>query len=130
MGLQAAVADQVSLLNAGRPLEAFDRYFDDDGVMFDNDESFGSGKSACRAKQAPFIEAAMSIAGNITHVSVDVENAFCVLRNRSVFVDADGRRHQIDGIHWQRWSGGKIVEERYYRGDLMAEKIADGMLAS
>ena len=69
----------------------------------------------------------MRIIGNIARCSFDVETAICVFRNQSMFVDDAGDRHQIDGIHWQRWSGGKIVEERYYRGELMAQKITAGI---
>ncbi len=127
MNFQAAVRDQVALLEEGKPLEAFDCYFDDEGMMFDNDEPFGAGKAECRAKQEPFISRATHIIGNITRCSLDVERAICVFRNQSAFVDDTGGQHQIDGVHWQRWSAGKIVEERYYRGDLMAQKIAEGI---
>jgi len=128
MRFRRSVRDQIALLNEGRPLEAFDRYFDDDGVMLDNDKPFGRGKAACRAKQEPFISKARSIVGNITRCSLDVEKTICVFRNQSTFVDESGKRIEIDGIHWQRWSRGKIVEERYYRDQIMAERIAEGIL--
>jgi hypothetical protein len=41
MNLLTMLNDQVALLNDGKPLETFDRYFDDDGVMLDNDQPFG-----------------------------------------------------------------------------------------
>jgi hypothetical protein len=127
LDFHAAVADQVALLQRGDPLGAFDRYFDDEGEMFDNDQLFGSGKTECRAKQAPFITRARSIDGNIPRCTVDAEHETCAFQNQSTFVDASGNPMQIDGVHWQRWSSGKIVEERYYRGELMAQKIADGI---
>lgn len=98
--------------------------------MFDNDELFGRGKVACRAKQEPFISRATSILGKITQRSVDPNLGVCAFRNQSTFVDASGTRHQIDGIHWQRWSRDKIVEERYYRGELMEQKITEGIFSS
>jgi hypothetical protein len=37
-------------------------------------------------------------------------------------------KHLRHLLHFQRWEDGKIIEERYYRGDLMAQKISDGIL--
>jgi hypothetical protein len=125
---EAAVRDQLALLEQGKPLEAFDRYFDHEGVMFDNDEVFGRGKVECRAKQEPFISSATRIIGKITQRSIDHDLCVCAFRNQSTFVDGSGAQHQIDGVHWQRWSGGTIAEERYYRDELMQQKIAEGIL--
>ncbi|MBL4633015.1 MAG: nuclear transport factor 2 family protein [Kofleriaceae bacterium] len=121
MNLLETVRRQVELLNAGRPLDAFDLCFADDGIMYDNDEVFAVGKQACRAKQEPFILAAQSIEGNITRCTLDIATGVSVLRNQTSFVGADGRSTAIGGIHVQRWENGKIVEERYYR-DAMAEE--------
>jgi hypothetical protein len=52
MDIQAAVRDQIALLNDGKPLEAFDRYFDDDGEIFDNDRPFAKGNSRAWLGQA------------------------------------------------------------------------------
>ena len=128
MDFESAVRDQMALLMQGEPLEAFDTYFDDDGVMYDNDELFGTGKVECRAKQAVFIEKAQDIIGNVTHCSVDLEQNVCVFRNQNTFVTDEGEAGQTDGIHWQRWHNGKIVEERYYQGDMMAQRASEGML--
>jgi hypothetical protein len=128
MTFTSALKDQLELLNGGDPLEAFDRYFADVGVMYDNDQLFGVGKVECRSKQEPFISAATSIVGNITRCSFDEEQELCAFRNESTFVDAAGGSSKIDGLHVQRWKNGAIIEERYYRGDVMAERIAAGIL--
>jgi hypothetical protein len=128
MSFSDLVHAQVQLLNEGKPLEAFDRYFDDDGVMFDNNSVFGQSKAECRAKQEPFMSRASRIDGNITRCSVNEEKMVCVFRNQSTRVNAAGEAMQIDGLHWQRWSSGKIVEERYYRDELMMKKIEQGIL--
>ncbi len=127
MEFDAAVRDQIALLDAGKPLEAFDRYFAPHGVMFDNDDVFARGKAECRAKQEPFIAAASSISGNIGRCSIDAGLGVCVFRNQSTFVGRDGEPVPIDGLHWQRWSQAQIVEERYYRGEMMIRRIAEGI---
>lgn len=129
MNLKEAVRGQLDLLNAGKPLEAFDAYFADNGIMYDNDEIFAVGKQACRDKQEPFITSAQSIEGNITRCTVDPATGVSVLRNQTSFVSADGRSVAIDGILVQRWENGKIAEERYYRDAMAVEKHASGIFA-
>ena len=121
--------DQVELLNAGKPLAAFDAYFAEDGVMFANDQLFARGAAAARQKQEPFINAARSIAGEITDFQSLPAKEQCVFHNRTRFTDAQGNAHQIDGLCWQQWRGGKIIEERYYDGTLMQTRISEGILA-
>ena len=128
MGFRESLHDEIALLNKGRPLEAFDRHFADDGVMYDNDEMFGRDKAEARAKQEPFIAAAASIRGRIADARIDEQAEMSVFRNRSSFVTASGETVQIDGLVVQRWVRGQIVEERYYRGELMEEKLASGAL--
>lgn len=120
---------QVDLLQAGRPLEAFDRFFAADGVMYANDEVFARGAEEGRRKQEPFISLAKSMTGSIVELSISDTYEICTFRNRTSFVTQDDVAHQIDGLCWQRWSDGRIVEERYYDGDNMRRVISEGLLA-
>ncbi len=123
-----SVTAQVKLLEAGKPLEAFDAFFDHAVFMYANDALFASGAAEGRAKQMPYINGAQSIGGRIADVNVVEERSICVFRNLSTFKGADGLDHQIDGLCWQRWEHGSIVEERYYDGAKMQELIAEGIL--
>ena len=119
---------QVKILEAGKPLEAFDRFFARDGVMYANDAIFASGAEEGRGKQEPFVSSATSISGLITNLKILEEQEICVFRNKSSFTAPDGERHQIDGLCWQKWDGGQITEERYYDGSRMQSLITDGIL--
>lgn len=127
---RAQVEGQITLLNDGKPLEAFDQYFARDGVMYANGEIFASDAAQARKKQEPFIASAEKIEGKIVDLVVSGEKAICAFRNRTSFVKSDGRNFQIDGVCWQRWHGGKIVEERYYDGEAMAQMLRRGILTS
>lgn len=127
---QASVDGQIVLLNDGQPLEAFDRYFAADGVMYANGEIFARNAAEGRRKQEPYIASAASITGNIVDLVVSEENQICAFRNRSSFVTSGGKTHQIDGLCWQRWLDGKIVEERYFDGDEMQKMLNVGILTS
>ncbi|WP_310621468.1 hypothetical protein [Flexibacterium corallicola] len=122
------VEGQIQLLNLGKPLEAFDRYFDVSGVMFANGELFADGAAMAREKQEPYIAAATSIRGQIIDLKMNSELQICVFRNRTSFTIADGTVHQIDGLCWQQWREGKIVEERYFDGTKMQSQIDAGIL--
>lgn len=126
--LKEAVEAQVALLIDGKPLDAFDAYFGGGVQMFANDVLFAAGAAEGRRKQEPFIAAAVAIEGAVTDVTVAEAENLCVFRNRSRFTTADGAEHQINGLCWQRWQDGQVIEERYYDGDLMEQLITDGVL--
>lgn len=122
------VSQQIELLQAGKPLAAFDKFFAADGVMFANDTLFATGAGEARRKQEPFINTASLIEGMITEVrSIEVLQ-ICVFRNKTSFNTSEGVRHQIDGLCWQQWRSGKIIEERYYDNSHMRLLIAQGVL--
>jgi len=125
--------EQVALLNAGEPLQAFDAFYADKVRMYDNDEMFAADKAEGRAKQLPFFQSAKSIEGCIEDAAISQEDANAtsgvgVFRNRSRFVTKGDKRMQIDGLVWQKWVNDEIVEECYYRDDLMVQKIKNGIL--
>ncbi|NIZ59440.1 hypothetical protein DL239_00460 [Sedimentitalea sp. CY04] len=124
------VNTQVALLRAGKPLEAFDQFFAGDGLMFANDVLFATGAAEGRRKQVPFIASAASIDGAITDVKIIDDLQVCVFRNKTSFCTAEGVPHRIDGMCWQQWSDGKIVEERYYDGNRMRLLITQGILGN
>lgn len=128
MGFEIHVNQQIALLNEGKPLDAFDQFFDISGVMYANGEIFASSAQEGRQKQEPYIRAAASIDGNITDVKILISKEICVFRNQSSFVTGDGSKHQIDGLCWQHWQNGKITEEQYFDGDRMSNHIANGVL--
>lgn len=128
MDFENHVNQQIVLLNEGKPLEAFDQFFDMSGVMYANGEVFASSAQEGRQKQEPYIRAAASIDGNITDVKILTSKEICVFRNQSSFVTDDGTKHQIDGLCWQHWRNGKITEEQYFDGERMNNHIANGVL--
>ena len=124
------VEGQIALLKDGKPLEAFDRFFAADGVMFANGEVFAHGAAEGRKKQEPYINAAETVTGNIVDLIVSEETEVCAFRNRTSFVTSCGKKHQIDGVCWQFWRDGMIAEERYFDGESMQQMLHRGILTS
>ena len=124
------VNEQIALLNDGKPLEAFDRYFEAGGVMYANGKIFAHDAAEGRRKQEPFIASATSICGKIVDLVLSEGEEVCAFRNQSSFVAPGGKKHQIDGLCWQRWLEGKIIEERYFEGEEMQKMLNIGILRS
>jgi hypothetical protein len=125
---------QIAALEGGEPLRAFDEFTADNLVMYDNDVVFAATKAEGRAKQLPFFEAALSISGRIEKVAMregadDPTSGIAVFLNRSSFVTGHDKSVQIEGLVWQRWQDSAVIEERYYRDDLKAQKIEAGILS-
>lgn len=128
MEFESHVNQQIALLNEGKPLEAFDQFFDVAGVMYSNGDVFASSAQEGREKQEPFIRTATSIDGNITDLKILVSEEICVFRNQSSFLIEKGDKIQIDGLCWQHWQNGKITEEQFFDGQRMNNHIANGVL--
>ena len=122
------VQAQVELLELGCPIEALDLFCHDRVQMFDNDEVFATSKADGRARQVPFIAIAKNIQTKISDLKVDVDTRTSVFRNRTSFQTPKGETKRLEGIHWQRWENNLIVEERYFRGELMEQKVREGLL--
>lgn len=123
-----SVHAQVALLVDGNPLEAFDQFFAPDGVMYANGERFARSAAEGRRKQEPYILAAKSIVGLIDDLVLIKEHEICAFRNKSSFITNDNVAHTIDGLCWQKWQNGRIIEERYFDGVRMQAVISDGIL--
>lgn len=124
-----SVTLQIEILQSGEPLEAFDRFFAADGVMYANDIVFARGAKEARHKQETYILSAKSISGLIVGLCTSDVHETCVFQNKTSFTASDDVVHQIDGLCWQKWHGGQIVEERYYDGEQMQQLLSTGILS-
>lgn len=123
-----SVHSQVALLVEGRPLDAFDRFFASDGVMYANGDLFAGSALEGRRKQEPYILAAKSFQGVIDDLIIMEDQKICAFRNKTSFITSDDVQHKIDGLCWQKWLNGRIIEERYFDGEHMQSVILAGVL--
>jgi hypothetical protein len=120
--------EQVKLLCEGKVLEALDRFFDKDGIMYSNGVLFAQGFLRCRQMQEPFLAAATNIRGEITDVYLDAAKQLSIFTNLTKFDGPDGVERQIKGIHIQKWQNERIVCEWYFNGEPMQALVAKGVL--
>lgn len=109
------VRELVQACEAGRTLEALERFYAEDVVVFENYERARAGRVECieyerdaLAKQPhpPKLVARAVAADEASGVSF-VE---WVIR----FEGEDGRPMRLEEVAVQRWSNGAIIEERFY----------------
>lgn len=115
MSLAGHLRDYVALCQSGRTLDAIERFYAEDVIVFENHERARVGKKASLQYErdalagqpiAPRIIARASAADESASVSF-VE---WVVR----YQDADGRPMRLEEVAVQRWATGQIVEERFY----------------
>jgi ketosteroid isomerase-like protein len=126
MDLEERVREFVGLCEAGKTLEAIERFYAEDAVVFENHELARAGRAACidcereaqaRVKEPARLKArahAVDAAGGVSFVEWVVR-----------YVGADGRPMRIEEVAVQRWSAGRISEERFYYEGVIDEGDAD-----
>jgi len=109
------VKDLIALVQAGKALEAFEKYYAEDCTMQENDQPPRVGKAANRAFEQDFlakIQAVRTYACDGVVVSGD--RAYVVWR---VDIDhADWGKVDMSEVAVQVWRDGQIVREKFVYG--------------
>lgn len=113
--LQEHVTAFVDLVTGGQSLEAMERYYAADAIVFENRELARAGKAACLAferkalasqPEPPRIQM-LDLAVNESSGTVFIE---WLIR----FEGRDGRPMRLEEVAVQQWSRGLICQERFY----------------
>lgn len=120
------VAQLIALVEAGRSVDAIDRFYADDVVVFENHELARAGRVACAAfereslarQPAPPHCRALAVACN-----EGSGRAFIEWQIR--YKTAEDRWMRMEEVAVQRWSGDRIVEERFYYEGVIDEGDED-----
>jgi ketosteroid isomerase-like protein len=128
MTLSESLREFVSLSEKGKTLEAIERFYADDVVVFENHERARAGREAClayeRAALAQLKEpATLRAKAYAADAHVGVAFIEWVIR----FVGEDERPMRLDEVAVQRWAGGRIVEERFYFEGMVDEGDEEGV---
>ncbi|MDF1505551.1 nuclear transport factor 2 family protein [Roseisolibacter sp. H3M3-2] len=106
----------VALVEQGRPLDAFERFYADDVVMQENLAPPTVGKGANRERERAFVARIRDVHESRARL-VLVDGDHAVIRWLLDFTDADGVRLRFDQLALQTWrdEGGesRVVHERF-----------------
>ena len=103
----------IATVVAGRHDAAIERYYTEDATMQENLAPPRGGREALVARERAVMAAFKSIATECVR-PVFVDGDHVVIRWIFAFESADGSKRQMDELAYQRWSGDRIAEERFY----------------
>lgn len=113
--LRRRLDEFIGLVESGRSIEAMQRFYAEDVMMFENRELSRAGREACVAFEReqlakngrPHLKATKRAADPLTGVSF-IE---WVVQFRS---PSSGRPIRLEEVAVQKWANGEIIEERFY----------------
>jgi ketosteroid isomerase-like protein len=110
------------LLAEGKPLEAMERYYGTEVVVFENRELARAGKAACLAHERDLLSRQRGpISFKLLKSAFDEKSGAGFLEYVLRFAGPDGRPMRLEEVAAQRWSDGVISEERFYYEGIVDE---------
>ena len=113
MPAAATVEDLVKTVEAGRFVEAIERFYDAGASMQENNEAPRQGLAALVENESRILAAFKSIKGKSLGPAL-IEGDRVAINWAFDFERADGTSAHMEEIAWQRWAGDKVVEERFF----------------
>jgi len=116
MDLKQKVNDLNQMIQSGKTLEAFEKYYHQDLVMQENNEQPRVGKQANREYEEQFVQMveewhkadvkSIAIGDGLTMVEWDMEMTL-----------KEMGRVKRNQVSVQQWKDGQIISERFYYGE-------------
>ena len=102
-----------TMIQQGRIMDAMNEFYTDDVVMSENDADATVGLEANLAREKAFVDNTQWHGLELKEVVVDGDTS--MVRWWMDFTNAEyGQRLAFTQVAFQKWSDGKIVEERFY----------------
>jgi ketosteroid isomerase-like protein len=122
MALSDELRELIRLCEQGKTLEAIERFYAEDVVVFENHERARAGREACLAFEREALarlEQPATLRARAHAVEPQSGVAFIewVIR----FMGDDNRPMRLEEVAVQRWARGRIVEERFYYEGMVDE---------
>jgi ketosteroid isomerase-like protein len=126
MTLDERVREFVALCESGKTREAIERFFADDVVVFENHERARAGRAECLAYESAALSRLKEPAQlKARSWAVDAQRGVAFIEWVVRYVGDDGRPMRLEEVSVQRWSQGRIGEERFYYEGVVDEGDAD-----
>lgn len=114
MTLRDDVQAVIDGIRAGKILETFDAYYDDEVVMSENGVDERVGKAANREYEQAFVDGVTFHGAEVGLVLVDGDHA--AIEWAFDLTPADASRTTQKQVSMQTWRNGRIVREVFYHG--------------
>lgn len=103
----------VLLVESGRGIEALETFYADDASMRENESPPRQGKAALLANETAAQAAVTGLQAQCVRPLL-VAGDVVVIRWIFDYVDRQGRAVHFEELAWQRWSGDRIAEEKFF----------------
>ncbi|HEX6244677.1 MAG TPA: nuclear transport factor 2 family protein [Polyangiales bacterium] len=126
MSLSEDLREFIRLCEQGKTLEAIERFYAEDVVVFENHERARAGRDACLAFEREAL-ARLSQPATLrarAH-AVEQQSGVAFIEWAIRFIGDDERPMRLEEVAVQRWGRGRIVEERFYYEGLVDEGDED-----
>jgi ketosteroid isomerase-like protein len=122
MALLENVRELIALCERNATLEAIERFYADDVVVFENHERARAGREACMAyERAALTQLTQPAKLRAKACAVDAQSGVAFIEWVIRFLGDEDRPMRLDEVAVQRWAGGRIVEERFYYEGMVDE---------
>lgn len=115
--LKTQVKKQIELIENGKPLEAFKKFFSDKVIMNNNKAVFANNKKEGFELQIAFMNNVSDFKAIVYYSNINKE--ISTLGIDYSFKNAVNEFVNFKGIHKQKWKDGLIIEEDFYTGDYL-----------
>jgi hypothetical protein len=113
--LRAAFEDIKQLFFQGKALEAFEKYYDDNVVMQENETPATVGKAANRQREELFFSKVVEFRGAELKQVAFGDNVI-ISEWFYDYTHADWGSRTYHQVSVQQWQAGKVIHERFYYG--------------
>lgn len=113
MELKTQVEDLVSMISAGKMLEAFDKYYADNVTMQENETEPRVGKEANRKYEEAFVSGLEKV-HEMKILGVAIGDNYATIESFMDLTHKDWGRVARTQVAVQHWADGKIIQEKFY----------------
>jgi hypothetical protein len=113
MPSRATVEAFVAMVEAARYVEAIEQFYADDASMQENTTPPRVGREVLMEGERRTLARVGAIAAERIGPAL-IDGDHVTIRWRFVFTQTSGETRTLDEIAWQRWSGEKVAEERFF----------------
>ncbi len=117
MELKVQVKKQIELIEKGKPIEAFMKFFEKDVVMRNNNEIFAKNKREGAKRQAEFVDTITEFRAKVFYSSL--HNNVSTIAIEYCYRNSECELVMFKGVHKQRWKNCFIIEEDFYSGEYL-----------
>ena len=116
MKLEDLIKMQIALIENGKPLESFAKFFSDTVIMQNNNTVFASNKKDGMEIQVNFFKSITNFKAIVYYSSI--KDWVSTLGIRYSFMNSEKEQVRFEGIHKQKWEDGLNNYRRFLYGRL------------